>query len=294
MTYSQVTTRVQMGDDTAPDGVVSEDTTNGLPSECQSSTDDNEGYQGLIPSQGSDSDENEQQGPINVVTPVALRTRRRLQTVPFKIDGGEGELEQDTNTNNDKELIRQLTTQNKEHQHMIDELSSALKDFLKVQSIVKKTKSDLAMISKQVESQGEFKVTVSKVVKPFTPANNSNGIARDQKSSTNGVTTHVSAREVSGRLKSLEAELNPRSERANFTAKWLQSAIDFQTQIVLNGRKRQEKFMDGMRYNDSQDFADGIPFHTEDPVNYNVDASEEELPRKKSAVHHAFMATPTT
>ncbi len=48
-----------------------------------------------------------------------------------------------------------------------------------------------------------------------------------------------------------------------------------------------------MRYNDSQDFADGIPLHTEDPVNYNVDASEEELPRKKSAVHHAFMATPT-
>jgi hypothetical protein len=37
-----------MGDDTAPDGVVSEDTINGLPSECQSSTDDNEGDQGLI------------------------------------------------------------------------------------------------------------------------------------------------------------------------------------------------------------------------------------------------------
>ena len=47
---------------------------------------------------------------------------------------------------------------------MIDKLSSALKDFLKVQSIVKKTERDLAKVSKQVESQGKFKVTVSKVV----------------------------------------------------------------------------------------------------------------------------------
>ena len=49
MIHGQVTTRVQMGDDTAPDGVVSEDTINGLPSVCQSSTDDNEGDQGLSP-----------------------------------------------------------------------------------------------------------------------------------------------------------------------------------------------------------------------------------------------------
>ena len=104
MIHSQVTTRVQMGDDTAPDhgGVVSEDTINGLPSECQSSTDDNEEDQGLIPSQGSDSNENEQQGPINDVTPVALRTRRRLQTASIRIDVGEGELEQDTTRNEDK------------------------------------------------------------------------------------------------------------------------------------------------------------------------------------------------
>jgi hypothetical protein len=39
MIHSQVTTRVQMGDDTAPDGSVSEDAITGLPSECQSSTD---------------------------------------------------------------------------------------------------------------------------------------------------------------------------------------------------------------------------------------------------------------
>jgi hypothetical protein len=157
--HSHMTTRVQMGDDTVPDGVVSEDTINGLPSVCQSSTDDNEGDQGLSPSHGSDPEGNEQLGPTNDATPVALRTRRRLQTAPMRIDGGEGELEQDT-TRNQEELIRQLTTQNKELQHMIEELSSALKDFLKVQSIVKKTERDLAKISKQVESPKEFKVTV--------------------------------------------------------------------------------------------------------------------------------------
>ena len=87
MIHSQVTARVPMGNDTASDHgeVVSEDTINGLPSECQSSTGDNEGDQGLIPSQGSDSNENEQQGPTNDVTPVALRTRRRLRTASIRL-----------------------------------------------------------------------------------------------------------------------------------------------------------------------------------------------------------------
>jgi hypothetical protein len=56
---------------------------------------------------------------------------------------------------------------------MIEELSSAVNDFLKVQSIVKKSERDLAKISKQVKSPKEFKVTVSKIVKPFTQTNNS-------------------------------------------------------------------------------------------------------------------------
>ncbi len=50
---------------------------------------------------------------------------------------------------------------------MIEELSLAVKGFLKVQSIVKKTERDLAKISKQVESPKEFKVMVSKIVKPL-------------------------------------------------------------------------------------------------------------------------------
>ena len=169
-----------MGDDTAPDGVVSEDTINGLPSDCQSyETDDDEGNQGLTQRSGSEG--NELQEAITDVTPVALRTRRRQQhAAQIRIDGCEGDLRQDTNRNEseDKELIRRLTTQNEEQQHMIDEFSSAIKDFLKVQSIVKKTERDLAKITRQVESPGKFKVTVSKIVKPFTPANNSNGVAR--------------------------------------------------------------------------------------------------------------------
>ena len=140
MIHSQVTTRVQMGDDTAPDGEVSEDTINGLPSDCQScETDDDEGNQGLTQRSGSEG--NELQEAITDVTPVALRTRRRQQhAAQIRIDGREGDLrqEQDTNLNEseDKELIRRLITQNKEQQHMIDEFNSAIK--------VKKTERDLA------------------------------------------------------------------------------------------------------------------------------------------------------
>jgi hypothetical protein len=65
----------------------------------------NKGDQGLIPSQGSDLEGNEQQGSINAVTPVALQIRRQLQTAPIRIYGGEGELEQDKIQKLDKDLI---------------------------------------------------------------------------------------------------------------------------------------------------------------------------------------------
>ncbi len=61
---------------------------------------------------------------------------------------------------------------------------------------------------------------------------------------------------------------------------------------MLNDRKRQE-FMDRLRYNGSQDLAKDIPSPTEDSIDYNSDASEEELSRKQGAVEYAFMATPT-
>jgi hypothetical protein len=173
---------------------------------------------------------------------------------------------------------------------MIEELSSAVKDFLKVQSIVKKTERALAKISKQVESPKEFKVTVSKIVKPFTQTNNSDGGARDQKLSVNGDTMHWRAREMSDKLKSLESESKLQSQRLDL--KLLQSVVDFQTQVVLNDRKRRE-LMDRLRYNGSHDLAKDIPSPTEDSIDYNSDASEKELSRKQGAVEYACMATPT-
>jgi hypothetical protein len=89
---SPVNTSVQMGDDTAPDEVVSEDTINGLPSYRQScEADDDEGDQGLI--QGLVSEGNKLQGAIKDDTPVPLRTGGRQQAAPIRIDGCEGELE---------------------------------------------------------------------------------------------------------------------------------------------------------------------------------------------------------
>ena len=76
----------------------------------------------------------------------------------------------------DKELIRQLWKKTKEQQDTIDELSSAVKEFLKVQPCVKKLQGNIAKIHKQVESR-TFKVTVPisgpQIVKPFTPKENS-------------------------------------------------------------------------------------------------------------------------
>ena len=76
----------------------------------------------------------------------------------------------------DKEIIRRLLKKTKEQQDTIDELSSAVKEFLKVQSCVKKLQGNISKIHKQVESR-TFKVTVPKtgpqIVKPFTPEENS-------------------------------------------------------------------------------------------------------------------------
>jgi hypothetical protein len=101
---------------------------------CQSrDTDDNEGPQAL--NQSSAPEGNEQQGAIKECTPVALRTRScRQQESSIRNKSGKGEFGQDTERNEDKELIQLLTTQNKEQQNTIDELSSAVKEFLRVQS----------------------------------------------------------------------------------------------------------------------------------------------------------------
>ena len=61
---------------------------------------------------------------------------------------------------------------------MIDEMSSAVKHFLKVQSTVKKLQGTITKLLEQLESQKKFKVITQQVVKPLTPAIDS-FLARD-------------------------------------------------------------------------------------------------------------------
>ena len=96
------------------------------------------------------------QGTITEDTPVALRTRRcRQQKVPTRIHNCEGDLFQATHQelNKDKELIRQVTTKIKEQKNSINELSSAVERFLKIQPIIKKLQGNISKISKHVVPQ---------------------------------------------------------------------------------------------------------------------------------------------
>jgi hypothetical protein len=172
--HGQSTEKIQVVQDSIFEGGESGDTVERRLTYCQSrDTDDNEGPQEL--NQSSAPEGNEQQGAIKECTPVALRTRScRQQESSTRNNSGKGEFGQDTNRSEDKELIRRLTTQNKEQQNTIEELSSAVKEFLRVQSTVKKLQGNIEKLSKQLESHEKFKVPLStnhQIVKPFTPKN---------------------------------------------------------------------------------------------------------------------------
>ena len=70
-------------------------------------------------------------------------------------------------------MIRQLKTKIKEQEHSINELSSAVERFLKIQPIVKKLQGNILKISKQAVAR-KIKLTVSnidlEIVKPFPPS----------------------------------------------------------------------------------------------------------------------------
>ena len=170
--HRPVTTRSQMGEN-SPSDVIQSEYTN--PASDLSSATVEEGSQGL--NQSHVPEGNKPQGTIKEATPVALRTRSRLQTAPIIIDVCEGEVRQ-TNCDGDNELIQQLTTQIRKQQCIIDEMSSAVKHFLKVQSTVKKLQGTITKLSERLESQKKFKVITQQVVKPLTPAINS-FLARD-------------------------------------------------------------------------------------------------------------------
>ena len=178
MIHSPVTTRSQMGEDTHPDGVQSEDATPA--SEHLSSVTVEEGSQGL--NQSHVPEGNKLQGTIKEATPVALRTRSRLQSAPIRIDECEGEVRQ-TDCDRDYQLILPFFMHIKKQQCIIDELNSAVKHFLKSQSIVESLQGTITKLSERLESQEKFNVTVQQVVKPFTPANKSIIAARDAEGS---------------------------------------------------------------------------------------------------------------
>ena len=71
-------------------------------------------------------------------------------------------------------MIRQLKTKIKEQEHSINELSSAVERFLKIQPIVKKLQGNILKIPKEAVAQEKIKVTASNIdpgiVKPSTPS----------------------------------------------------------------------------------------------------------------------------
>jgi hypothetical protein len=64
-----------------------------------------------------------------------------------------------------------LTTQNKEQQNTIDELGSAVKEFLKVQSTVKKLQGIIARFTSNWYAMSLGTLTNHQIVKPLTPKN---------------------------------------------------------------------------------------------------------------------------
>ena len=99
MIHSPATTRSQRGEDTPLDVIQARDTTPA--SELLSSVTVEEGSQGL--NQSHVPEGNKLPGTIKEDTPVALRTRSRLQTAPIIIDECEGEV--------DKQMAKSLTQQ---------------------------------------------------------------------------------------------------------------------------------------------------------------------------------------
>jgi hypothetical protein len=125
-------------------GVISKETIKSTISDCLSLMTGRDESQQLDPIQI--------QGTITKGTRITLRTKRgRQQKAPNRINDGEGDLFCVTTQgrDTDNELIRQLRTKIKEKEHSINELSSAVELFLKIQLIVKKLQGNILKILKQ-------------------------------------------------------------------------------------------------------------------------------------------------
>ncbi len=71
-------------------------------------------------------------------------------------------------------MIRQLKTKIKGQENSINELSSAVERFLKIQPFVKKLQGNILKVSKQAVAREKIKATAlnidQEIVKPFTPS----------------------------------------------------------------------------------------------------------------------------
>ena len=154
----------------ASEGAESEDTNKGAGLPCSSSvSDESNDYQDSHQSSVSEGDK--LQGEMPEVTPVALRTRSKIQNQDAHILDVDDILDRSQIGKDVKELILQLIEQNKEQQNNI---SSAIESH---KIIVKKLQGDIAKLRKQ--SSQKFKVLFPNSdrqrVKRFTPTGKSNG-----------------------------------------------------------------------------------------------------------------------
>ena len=133
----------------ASEGAESEDTNKGAGLPCSSSvSDESNDYQDSHQSSVSEGDK--LQGEMPEVTPVALRTRSKIQNQDAHILDVDDILDRSQIGKDVKELILQLIEQNKEQQN---NLSSAIESH---KIIVKKLQGDIAKLRKQ--SSQKFKV----------------------------------------------------------------------------------------------------------------------------------------
>jgi len=154
------TQRIQPDRGEASEGIGSNDTTTETTSDNRDQPQvkaDEEEPQEL--SQSTVQEQNEQKA-IKEATPVASRTRAGKQATSKRIDNSKRKSGQDTKRCEDKESIRQLTRRVKEQQNIIDEMSSAITKFLKVQPVVKKIQGNIEKTLESAITQGKFKVKV--------------------------------------------------------------------------------------------------------------------------------------
>ena len=211
------TQRIQPDRGEASEGIESNDTTTETTSENRDQPQvkaDEEEPQEL--SQSTVQEQNEQKA-IKEATPVASRTRAGKQATSKRIDNSKRKSGQDTKRCEDK--IRQLTRQVKEQQNIIDEMSSAITKFLKVQPVVKKIQGNIEKTLESAITQGKFKVKAVnrdqsiEMVKSFTPDTINSLEATNQNARDNAKACQQQSDTIAAQIKRLQDALQEAHEK---------------------------------------------------------------------------------